>query len=77
MMGPAPARRSMARVCHKDTLLLDARRGHQLPIHEPGACRCMYFVVAAYDYLGRLSAFSNVVVKPSDLRYLYMPMMKR
>lgn len=36
-----------------------------------------YFVVTAYDYLGRESTFSNQVVKPSDQRDIYLPLVLR
>jgi predicted outer membrane repeat protein len=36
-----------------------------------------YFVVAAYDYLERLSGYSNVVVKPSSASNLYLPALKK
>ncbi|MEW5987478.1 MAG: right-handed parallel beta-helix repeat-containing protein [Chloroflexota bacterium] len=32
-----------------------------------------HFVVAAYDYLGRASAFSNEVTRPSNRRTIYLP----
>ena len=32
-----------------------------------------HFVVAAYDYLGRESTYSNEVVRPSDYRKVYLP----
>ena len=36
-----------------------------------------HFVVAAHDYLGRESAYSNEVVKPSDEEKIYLPLIRR
>ena len=66
---------AIGRSCGPYDHVLEAGGATSFTLNNPDP-RQLFFVVTAYDYLDRESAFTNEVVKPSTAKEVFLPIIR-